>query len=614
MQTFNNPITHNPLLTREDFKDSLIQILDPCKKSLINGNSGLFIGNTMASYSSRGSLLEGWSRLLWGLAPLSAGGFEWNGQKSHREGLINGTDPKSPYYWGDMKDMDQRMVETAAIATSLLLSPSFYWEPLTEVQKNNLITWLDSVNRNKFPQCNWLFFRVLVNLSFKKLGRNEFNNKNLENDLNVIDSWYIDDGWYIDEVQFDNYNNWAFQYYNALYYSLMKDEDIERCKIIKERLFKFATQIINYYSDDGIFIPYGRSLTYKIADVSFLCACAYAGLEVIPYGVMKGIILRNLRWWFKQPIFDRDGLLTIGYVNPTLLMMDQYNGQATSYWGLKVYILLSLPKDHPFWTAEELPMMKIPSPNLLKIPHALFMRTSDGDDVMLNGGQYPDCLHLHIAEKYAKFAYSANYAFSTSVSYYDFKNTGCDSMLYVSKDNNNYWFPRRESEILFQSNEFIVSKWSPFRDVVIITYLIPVEDYHVRVHKISTESDILLKEGGFSIEKYRGIEIETDPICEQDNQSSLGIKMPWDISVIEDPLEEANCEMVSPNANLNLNFSTTLVPVLNRKMKKNTSKVLVTIVGASSDTKKFYQKRPQATLTDNASLIINGKKVINLIY
>lgn len=48
---------------------------------------------------------------------------------------------------------------------------------------------------------------------------------------------------------------------------------------------------------------------------------------------MKGIVLRHLRWWLKQPMFDRDGVLSVGYSYPNLAMAEDYNAPGSPYWG-----------------------------------------------------------------------------------------------------------------------------------------------------------------------------------------------------------------------------------------------------------------------------------------
>ena len=77
MKSFDLPITHNPLRTRDDVANALLEMLRPCKEQLVLEGGGLFVGNSDAHYSARVALMEGWSRLLWGIGPLMKGGFEF---------------------------------------------------------------------------------------------------------------------------------------------------------------------------------------------------------------------------------------------------------------------------------------------------------------------------------------------------------------------------------------------------------------------------------------------------------------------------------------------------------------------------------------------------------
>lgn len=83
---------------------------------------------------------------------------------------------------------------------------------------------------------------------------------------------------------------------------------------------------------------------------------------------MKGLIVRNFNWWLGQKMFDRDGILTIGYCYPQMYMAERYNAPGSPYWGMKSFLLLALPDDHPFWSAEAAP---IPALERLKpMPYA----------------------------------------------------------------------------------------------------------------------------------------------------------------------------------------------------------------------------------------------------
>ncbi len=128
---------------------------------------------------------------------------------------------------------------------------------------------------------------------------------------------------------------------------------IEAPAIVWDPLSEKARQdFAAWFDTDGAAVPYGRSLTYRFAQSAFYAACLWAGLAPLPLPVMKGILVRNLQWWLSKPIFDRDGVLTVGYCYPTLLMSEEYNAPGSPYWAMKTFRLLALPDDHPFWSAE----------------------------------------------------------------------------------------------------------------------------------------------------------------------------------------------------------------------------------------------------------------------
>ena len=57
---------------------------------------------------------------------------------------------------------------------------------------------------------------------------------------------------------------------------------------------------------------------------------------------MKGIVNRHMRSWWEKPVFDKEGLLTIGYAYPNLNMAEGYNGPGSPYWALKSFIVLAV--------------------------------------------------------------------------------------------------------------------------------------------------------------------------------------------------------------------------------------------------------------------------------
>jgi len=612
MQTFDFPIEKNPVKTREDTVQSLFQILDPLVNCFVSGNTGIRIGSHGTVYSPRVIEMEGWSRMLWGLAPLAAGGGRWKFHTLHFDGLKHGADTDSPFYWGDVGDFDQRIVELAAIAVALLIAPQTYWQPLSDGEKKRLAEWMLRVNTCETVKNNWIFFRVLTNLAMERLGCS-FSAEQTEKDLRFLESLYTADGWYKDGHQYDNYNPWALHFYALLYYKYKKDVDVERCKRIRERAVLFARQYKNFFHSDGSTVPYGRSLTYRFASSAFFAACAFADIEALPWGEMKGLVLRNLRWWFKKPVFNAAGLLTVGYAYENLYMSEQYNAPGSPYWALKAYLILALPDDHPFWAAQESDLHIEAQTELLPVPGMLFCRNKD-DTVMLNAGQYPGFALNQAAAKYSKFAYSAQFGFSVAISGYGLEKTGCDSMLMLSKDGE-YWRERRAVHDICCTPACLRSQWDPWPDVQVTTWLIPCKDAHIRIHRIQSACDLKSAEGGFAIPVFAESGDKIPVLCKtfdtMHKSGGIVIQLPWASAFIADMGAAENvCRTASdfyPEPNSSLMYNYTVLPLLTADIRAGQT-LLACITGAFRSSVDVCLPRIEIDF-DKRMCIIGGETV-----
>lgn len=113
------------------------------------------IGSSGTRFDEGGAQIEGYARPLWALASLLGGGCQYAEAARWQEGFINGTDPESPEFWGDIEDLDQRMVEMCPIGYTLAVAPHVFWNPLTDRQKVNVANWLGSINEREMPNTNW---------------------------------------------------------------------------------------------------------------------------------------------------------------------------------------------------------------------------------------------------------------------------------------------------------------------------------------------------------------------------------------------------------------------------------------------------------------------------
>lgn len=73
-------------------------------------------------------------------------------------------------YWGNVEDVDQRMVELAAIAFALRLASSEIWASLSATAKANVISYLLAARLRAFSDNNWKFFRLMIDLGLRRLA------------------------------------------------------------------------------------------------------------------------------------------------------------------------------------------------------------------------------------------------------------------------------------------------------------------------------------------------------------------------------------------------------------------------------------------------------------
>lgn len=497
------------LHSKEDFRELLMEIVNPLIPYYSPEKAALDLGVTAASYDKRAVGLEAFSRPLWGLVPFWAGGGKApEFDEIYRKGLAEGTDPDSKEYWGGFHAFDQRFVEMAAISYGLILTPEKMWEPLNEREKENLACWLYGINEYELPICNWILFAVLVNIALKKLGRN-YDKKKLEYYLNGADTFYLGDGWYQDgdSGQKDYYISFAIHFYSLFYVKVMSNEDPARCELYKKRAEVFGKQFIYWFDDNGAALPYGRSLTYRFSQVSFWCACLTADVEPFPAAVIKGLIVRHLCDWMKKPIFDRDDILTIGYGYPNLVMGERYNGPGSPYWALKTFAVLMLPDEHPFWTAEAAPMPELEKQKVLPFADMVISRYENHTTVFVPG-KYSPFGHGQTPAKYGKFAYDTRFAFSVAKSTCEIHEAAPDSMLAFCV--NGYVYVRRICEEFHLSENGVISKWLPYPGITVESSIIPTETGHIRKHIVESDMECDAYDCGFAVE----IDVEGEKIDE----------------------------------------------------------------------------------------------------
>ena len=582
-----NDIRNNLIRTRQDMVKAACQLIEPLTKCLTPGKARLMLGHSGASYDEGVAGMEGFSRVLWALVPMLAGKCPeaeplW---KLWKEGIINGTDPAHEEYWGDIGPFDQRMVEMAVMGMALCMIPERFYHELTPAQQDNLYRWLDQINQHEMPKNNWQFFRVLVNIGFKRVGR-PVNEERLRSDLDDMEGHYVADGWYFDKAtQRDYYTLWAFHYYSLVYARFMAEDDPERVARFRQRTELILPRFACWFDGEGRALPYGRSMTYRFAQSSFFAACALSGVTSrdIGWGELKGLLLRNIRFWMQQPIFDRDGVLTIGYGYPNLVMTEGYNAPGSPYWAMKVFAVLALPEEHPFWQAEE---KTYAAPAAFCDEHVRLLLTRDANNrqvVAYTAGNHA-YEHMHEDEKYEKFAYSSQFTFSVVKEAGTLKKGAFDSMLAL-KGGKDLWHARSGCDSFTLSEQEVSFAWSPMDGVHIESRIIPVRMWHVRKHVITTDRPLEGAEAAFAVPRDRAGLRLCDRIVTavQADAHSAVAHGDMGTSAIYALQGYTQGEVIVPEANTNLMAPRTVIPTLHTTIPAGTTTLVCAVWSDAGD-------------------------------
>ena len=552
------------LKSKKDFIDLISEILSPLKPFYSEEKGRVKLSGAGAVYCQDAIEMEAFARPLWGLSALwSHGHLIEPFEKWYRKGLVSGTDPASSDYWGDTDDNDQRFVEMAPIAFSLLAAPDILWNPLSDEEKRNVAVYLNKINEHEIPKCNWYFFRILVNTAMKRLNM-PYSEERLEEDEAFIESCYLGNGWYNDGIsgRTDYYIAFAMHFYSLLYSLYIDDE--EKKRLIMSRAERFAEDFIYWFSSTGESIAYGRSLTYRFAQCSFWSAYAAAGGK--HKDIAKGIIVRNIKAWLNNDIYDNSGILTIGYCYPNLSIADNYNAPGSPYWALKAFSVLLMSDDDDFWNIEATPLPKLDNIHTVEEAKMLFQHRGLETVSFVPGMLGMNSLG-YFTDKYDKFAYSSAFAFSVAHTAETIEENAPDSMLAFRFDDGSVKVRRGSKNYKIEDNR-IISEWSPCKGIDVITEITVFNGYHERKHIIKSSINCTAYDSGFCVsDSFKSNDVRKD-------SRSITVKSCSYISsacVVEGSGKPV---LIKPSPNTNLKWRNTLLPSIVTEIKPGTTVIV----------------------------------------
>lgn len=510
---------------------------------------------------------------------------------------------KDPLY-STFKDYDQKAVELVPVATLLLMFRDNTWDHYTTEQKDDIETYFCRINEIELCNNNWLFFRILVCAILQELTNKDFS-RQIENDWETIDGFYQGDGWYRDgrEGPKDYYNAFGFHFYSLLYSFLFQDSN--RNIIIKERALLFAKQFAFFFDIEGRCIPYGRSLIYRYATASFwsmmLVNDLLSGDDEIE---AIEIVSKNYGWWSKQNIYDDHGFQNLGYTYPNDYMLEAYNSSGSVYWSLKFFLILLADDKSLVWKYN---------------PHA--KRTRDGiytianGDIIIQTGRLGNTAYINSYKgsgqsqdfaKYMHFAYNSVTGFNISKSENCFDLLSDDSSLVFNvngikkKRTENFFYSCRDN-----IQEYV---WTIDKSIDIVSTVVPLIDYYLRIHVIRSNIACECFETGFPIkntfDKSDSI-ANNEAIARSDNLVSfMGMIRGQGIPIV-----------INNEVDSNIYYRDTIMPALRYVISKGVS-VIADYTGIISEgvASQDITNRISGIIefNDNVAIINNADKIVKI--
>jgi hypothetical protein len=501
---------------------------------------------TMSNHSHRENWFELLTRPLWGLAAAKdhVPDAVWEPLAAT---LARALDPEDDWYVGDLGSTSQRCVEAASVGWGLATAPEKLWEPLEPKAKDKVAAWLSAAYTTEVADTNWHYFPVFAGHGLKRIGV-KHDPAVATAHLERMGEFLLGDSVFEDGFggRVDYYNPFAFHTYALLHFRLTGDDRFV------ENAAAFARRFGSWFAADGAAVPYGRSLGYRFAQASLWGALAAADVEAVPWGEAAGYARRHLDWWWRRPMLDPEGRLTVGYSYPNDAVVEQYLTAGSPWWASKVFIGLLAGPEHPFWTAEE----TVPGPvvEAHKAARAVHVRDRAGHVTRLNGQAWHPWARNGQAA-YGKLAYSSLAAFSHATPGPGLEAAVPDGALFLSEDGR-HWRGREDSdEGTIDENGVLTIEWQPWEDVSITTSLeAAVDGWHARVHVIDTGRLLYTGEGGWCVPKSGHVAQVGDAKAVVTSQ---GLR-----SEIIDSGTGREADLIEPMPGTHLYWPATVLPVL----------------------------------------------------
>jgi hypothetical protein len=269
-------------------------------------------------------------------------------------GLLAGTDPDNPGYWGAITDYDQRIVEASDVALGLWLGRETLWAALSIEQRQRVAAWLTGALDRQVHDGNWLLFPQVIYQVLKALQHDVARwAPRIESEWAFFKSFYRGNGWFEDPPNgFDYYNAWSIHY--ALFWLQQIDRAFDPI-FISDTHAHFVRFYKHLFGPHGHPIM-GRSVCYRMAaPVPLLTAQILAPTAVSAGEAMRAL---DVTWsWFGTHGALSEGRITHGLCATNLAVQAAYSGPASCLWALRsLVVAYFLAPQLDLWNIQRAPL------------------------------------------------------------------------------------------------------------------------------------------------------------------------------------------------------------------------------------------------------------------
>ncbi|WP_194905181.1 DUF2264 domain-containing protein [Catenulispora rubra] len=282
----------------------------------------------------------------------------------YSSGLAAGADAAHPEAWPRIPQgrPGQPMVEAASIALGLHYTREWLWDRLDARAQGLVADWLGEFIGNPTWPNNWMLFQTVTEEFLSSIGA-RYEESEILRGLDATEEWYVGDGWYTDGAgrNFDYYIGWAMHLYPLVWTQMAEggvrgERALAAREVYRDRLRQFLERYFDFFGSDGAPIYQGRSLTYRFAAAAPIWVGEMFDCSPYDAGLSRRAASGVMKHFAEHGAPDARGLLTPGWHEPFLPMVQNYSGPASPYWASKGFIGLMLPADHRVWTALESPL------------------------------------------------------------------------------------------------------------------------------------------------------------------------------------------------------------------------------------------------------------------